>query len=555
MWIRRLCRSKPFIAAQRLTWSKRASRKLLKTVSAASRAFARFPRASRDGRSDVTIEFELARDIEAAANDIRSAVSRIASQLPDEAEAARVTKMDSDGDSIVWLSVVSDRMSNVELSDFVERNVVDRLAVVNGVARVRSGGLGLRYAMRVWLDRKAMAARGITVTDIEGALRQENVELPAGKIESEQQDFSVRLQRSYSTPKDFASLPLAEGEDGHIVRLGEVADVELGTEDERYFFRGNKTPRVGMGIVKQSRANTLDVVTAVRAEMDRIRMSLPEGMRIFENYDSSVFIQEAIEEVYFTLSVAMGLVIFVIYLFLGSVRSAIIPAVTVPVCLIASFSAMFAFGLSINLMTLLALVLSIGLVVDDSIVVLENVQRRVELGEKPLAAAYRGARQVGFAVVATTAVLMAVFLPIMFLSGDIGRLFAELAIAVSAAVFFSSVVALTLTAMMCSKLLRPESQRVGLAHTVDEAFKRLQDKYMIWLAVALAYPKRILGGVIGVLVLVGLLFQVMPSEFAPPEDRGSMFGMMRGPPGASYDYSVKHMKLIEDVIAPYTESG
>ncbi len=510
---------------------------------------------SRDGRSDVVIQFHLDRDIEAAANDVRSAVSRITDQLPDDADLPEVSKFDADSSAIMWLNLVSDTMTNVELGDFAERHVVDRLSVIEGVALVRLGGGGLRYAMRVWMDRKAMAARGLTVEDIEVALRRENVELPAGSIESTDRDFTVRLERGYQTREDFASLPLARGADGHIIRLGEVADVRVGTEDERYFFRGNRVPQVGLGIVKQSRANTLSTARAVKAELVRMQSILPEGTRLYQSYDSSLFIEQAIEEVYITLSIAMGLVILVIYLFLGNIRTALIPAVTVPVCLIASFSVLAALGLSINLLTLLALVLSIGLVVDDSIVVLENVQRRIDAGEAPLAAAFRGARQVGFAVIATTAVIISVFVPIMFLPGDIGRLFSELAVAVTAAVVFSSLVALSLTPMMCSKLLKGEHEKGRLTQATDKFFKRAQAIYISLLKRLINAPVISLATVVGTIGLSVLLFQALPSELAPREDRGSFFAFMAGPPGASFDYSVAQMNKVEEILRPYTESG
>lgn len=510
---------------------------------------------SRDGRSDVVIQFVLNRDIEAAANDVRSAVARITEQLPEGADLPEVSKFDADSSAIMWLNLVSDTMSNVELGDFAERFVVDRLSVIEGVARIRFGGGGLRYAMRIWLDRKAMAARGITAADIEAALRRENVELPAGSIESVSRDSTVRLERGYRTRDDFANLPLTRGTDGHIVRLGEVADVVVGTEDERYFFRGNRVPQLGMGVVKQSRANTLSTARAVKEELTRIRAILPEGTRLYQSYDSSLFIEEAVEEVYFTLSIAMGLVILVIYLFLGNIRTALIPAVTVPVCLIASFSIMAALGLSINLLTLLALVLSIGLVVDDSIVVLENVQRRIDAGEPPLAAAFRGARQVGFAVIATTAVIISVFVPIMFLPGDIGRLFSELAVAVTAAVVFSSLVALTLTPMMCSKLLRQGHEKGRLSQATDRFFKRAQAVYISALERVVKAPVIALVTVFATIGLSVFLFQSLPSELAPREDRGSFFAFMAGPPGASFDYSVEQMNKVEEILAPYTETG
>src|SRR5690606_395238 len=277
----------------------------------------------------------------------------------------------------------------------------------------------------------------------------------AGRIESETRDFTLRVERGYRSPEQFSAIPLRKGEDGYVVRLGDVAEVEIGPRERRSYARSNDVPNVGLGIVRTSTANALDVARAARAEGERIQQTLPEGTEIFVSSDNTQFIEAAVERVYWTLGEAMLLVFLVIWLFLGRLRSALIPAVTVPVCLVAAFIALFAFGFSINLLTLLALVLCIGLVVDDAIIVLENVQRRADLGEPPLVAARRGTAQVAFAVIATTAVLVAVFLPVGFMEGNTGRLFRELSVALAAAVAISAFVALTLTPMMCSKLLRP----------------------------------------------------------------------------------------------------
>jgi multidrug efflux pump len=324
--------------------------------------------SSRNGSADVSMEFKLSRDIEAATNDVRDAVSRVQDRLPEEADPPEISKVESDSDAIVWLNMRSDRMDSLELSDYAERYVSDRLSAIEGVARVIVGG-GQRYAMRIWLDREALAARGLAVSDIEAALRRENVELPAGRIESENRDFTLRVQRNYRKAEDFAKLALAKGSDGYVVRLGDVAKVERAAEERRSYLRSNGQPNVGLGIVKTSTANSLDVARAARAEAERVQQSLPEGTEIFVAYDSTLFIESAVQRVYATLIEGGILVVLVIFLFLGSARSALIPAVTVPVCLIAAFIGLYAFGYSINLLTLLALVLRIGLVVDDAIVV------------------------------------------------------------------------------------------------------------------------------------------------------------------------------------------
>ncbi|HQX64762.1 MAG: efflux RND transporter permease subunit [Xanthomonadales bacterium] len=501
--------------------------------------------SSRNGSADVSMEFKLSRDIEAATNDVRDAVSRVQDRLPEEADPPEISKVESDSDAIVWLNMRSDRMDSLELSDYAERYVSDRLSAIEGVARVIVGG-GQRYAMRIWLDREALAARGLAVSDIEAALRRENVELPAGRIESENRDFTLRVQRNYRKAEDFAKLALAKGSDGYVVRLGDVAKVERAAEERRSYLRSNGQPNVGLGIVKTSTANSLDVARAARAEAERVQQSLPEGTEIFVAYDSTLFIESAVQRVYATLIEGGILVVLVIFLFLGSARSALIPAVTVPVCLIAAFIGLYAFGYSINLLTLLALVLCIGLVVDDAIVVLENIQRRADLGEPVLIAAKRGTRQVAFAVIATTAVLVAVFLPIGFMEGNTGRLFRELSVTLAGAVALSAFVALTLTPMMASKLVRPHVHRSGFNGFVHARLERLTALYRRGVVRSSGKP------VIFILVLLAafgasaVLLRFVPSELAPTEDRGVLHVSVTGPEGAGFDYTIGQMQQVEE---------
>ena len=505
---------------------------------------------SEDGVSLIQLEFTLERDIDDAANDVRDRVGGALDQLPAEADAPDIRKEDASGRVMLWLNLVSDRMDRLELTDYANRFIVDRFAVIDGVARVQVSG-GLDYAMRIWLDRDALAARSLTVADVEAALARENLELPAGAIRSEQRDFVVRMERGYHSAEDFRQLVLGKGGDGHLVRLGEVATVELGAAENRRQFRGNGVPMVGIGIVKQSNANTLAVARAVRAERDRTNLSLPEGMELKQSYDSSVFIESAIAEVYLTLFIACGLVMVVIWLFLGDTRAMLIPAATLPVSLIATFIVLYFFGYSINLLTLLALVLAIGLVVDDAIVVLENIHRRMRAGETPLVAAWRGTRQVGFAVVATTLVLVSVFVPITFLQDDIGRLFGEFAVAMAAAVLFSALVALTLSPAMCSIMLRPDT----VEHGAGRAFTRAQAAYRRSLAGVLHHPWIALAVFAAVLAGAWLLLRAIPSEFAPREDRGTFFMFITAPEGSSFDYTMRHVDDIERRIMPMVERG
>ncbi len=506
---------------------------------------------SANGRSNISIEFNLSRDIEAAANDVRDAVSRVISRMPEEAEQPEIAKVESDADPIIWLNMSSSTMDTLQLSDYAERYITDRLSSIDGVAQVRIGGQQ-RYAMRIWLDRDQLAARGLAVGDVEDALSRENVEPPAGRIESADRDFTLRVTRNYQKPEDFAQIPLGKGADGYVVRLGDVAKVELGSEERRAYFRSNGVPNVGLGVVKTSTANSLDVAHAVREEADKIRSSLPKGTQIFVAFDTTTFIDAAVDRVYETLLEGIVLVLLVIWLFLGSVRAALIPAVTVPVCLIAAFIALYAFGFSINLLTLLALVLCIGLVVDDAIVVVENIQRRVDLGEPPLVAAKRGTAQVAFAVLATTAVLIAVFLPVGFLEGNTGRLFRELSVALAAAVAISAFVALSLTPMMSSKLLKPHAkEKPNRVHGwVNRQFDKLSRGYGHVLEKTVHRSWMFGGLMVVAMVCAVVLFRFIPSELAPAEDRGSFQVMIDGPEGAGFDYTVGQMQQVEKILAP-----
>ena len=510
--------------------------------------------ASRDGRSQVTVEFEVERDIDAAANDVRDRVARTVDRLPEEADPPEIAKADANTQQIMWLSLSSDRLSQLELSDYARRFVQDRLAMVSGVASVRIGG-EREYAMRVWLDRQALAARGLTVLDVEAALRRENVELPAGTVESFEREFTVRVERSYRTAGDFAALVLRQGSDGYLVRLGDVARVEVGPANDRSELRANGVPTIGLGVSAQAKANVLDTARSVKAELARMSSGLPEGMEIVAGYDASIYIEQAIFEVYKTLLVATGLVVLVIYLFLGSFRAMLVPALTVPVSLTAAFIVLWAMGFSVNLLTLLALVLSIGLVVDDAIVVLENVYRRVEAGEPPLLAAYRGARQVGFAVIATTLVLVAVFVPIAFMEGNLGRLFSEFSLAIAGAVCFSSLVALTLVPMAASKLLRPAGERAGPAALVDQAFSLFSRTYSHSLGGLLRRPLWVSGFLLAVVAGGWQLFTSLPQEYAPTEDRSSFFVIMNAPEGASFEYTQRYARDMENVLLPLLDKG
>jgi len=512
---------------------------------------------SRDGRSSINIEFTLDRDLEDAANDVRNAVGRARGNLPADVLEPVISKADSDANAIMWFSLSSETMDLVELSDFAQRYIVDRIGVIDGVANVQIGG-DARRALRIWLDTNALAARGLTVQDVENALRAQNLDLPAGYVQSQERDYQVRVTRPFQTPEEFARLPLSRsaGAGDAVVRLGDVARVEFAPVEERRIFRGNRRDQVGIGIVRQSQSNALDVARGVKAEIERIQHTLPEGVSLDLTYDGTVFIEQAISRVAQTLLEATILVVLVIYLFLGSWRAAFIPTAVIPVCLIGAFLVLAVFGFTINLLTLMALVLSIGLVVDDSIVVLENAQRRVDtLGEPKLVAAQRGARQVFFAVVATSAVLVAVFAPMLFIGGYVGKLFVELSVTIAGVVVISAFAALSLSPVMCSMLLKPAAQSTPLARFVDRALNALRASYRTSLEAALNNKMPVFAMFVAVLAGGWFLFTQLSSELTPAEDRGMMMAFVNAPEGSGFEYTSRVMEQVEGTLMEYVEAG
>ena len=510
---------------------------------------------SEDGRSRIEIEFSLDMDIDAAANDIRDRISGALRNLPDDADNPEVTKADSSEEIVVWMSLSGEDYSITELTDYANRFLVDSLSVQPGVARVRVGG-GSDYAMRVWVNRNALAARGLTVSDIEDSLRAENVELPAGSIESKDRQFIVRLPRSFASAEDFQRLALNQGDNGYLVRLADVARVEVGAVEDRTVFRSNGVPMVGLGMIMQSTANVIELSDAVKIELERLQGTLPEGMSLSLDYDASLFVSGAIDQVVMTLFIAMALVVVVIFLFLGNLRTTLVPAVTVPIAVIGAFTALAAMNFSINLLTLLALVLAIGLIVDDAIVVLENINRRMhDYGETPLVAAFRGTRQIAFAVIATTLVLVAVFVPLSMLQGDIGRLFSEFALTMAAAVVISTLLALTLTPMMASKILKPGMHDSRIGKSVQWLLNGTQRRYQTSLEWMLRMRWLVVAMFILLIATTAWLATALPNEYTPQEDRGNFIVLVNGPEGATFSYMMDYMDEIEARLAPLVTSG
>jgi len=510
---------------------------------------------SYDERSIITLEFTRDRDIDGAANDVRDRVASVLAVLPDEAEPPQISKQDSGAETSMWISVSSNTRSIMEVSDFAERYVVDALSAVDGVARVRNSG-ARRPAMRIWVDPKRLAARELTVADIEDALRRENVQIPSGRLESTAREFTLRTNTDFRSAGDFEQLVLKQGQGDYLIRLGEVADVEFAPEDSRTYSSSDGGADMSLGIIPQAQANLLQVNTDVKKRIDELQATMPADITLGINIDTAVFIRASLLEVGKALAIALGLVLIVIYAFIGTVRATIIPAITIPISIISAFIVMAGLGYSINTLTLLGFVLAIGLVVDDAIVVLENIVRRIEGKEPTLLAAVNGSREIGFAVIATTLVLIAVILPVSFMPGNIGDIFNEFGISLAAAVAFSSLVALTLVPMLTSKLFHDNRLHRGrFAHFVDALFKRLSFGYERLLRRASAHPVIVIVAALAMFLGSLTLLNRLPAEFMPREDRGLAMALIQAPDGSSLDYTVDYIKRVEDIILADKEKG
>jgi len=510
---------------------------------------------SFDEVSQISIEFSRDRDVDGAANDVRDRVSRVVSMLPDEADPPVVTKQDAMAETTMWINVSSDKRSIMEVSDYAERYLIDAFSVVDGVAMVRFNG-SRRPSMRIWVDPKRLAARGLTVADVEDALRRENVQIPSGRLESTTREFTLRTDTGFRSVADFEQLVLARGNDDYLVRLGEVAEVEVAPEDVRSFSRTDGVSGMSLAIVPQAQANMLEVNEAVAQRIEELRPTLPPDINVGINFDNSVFIRASMAEVAKALGLALALVLIVIYGFIGTIRATLIPAVTIPISIISAFIVMAALGYSINTLTMLGFVLAIGLVVDDAIVVLENIARRIERKEPTLLAATEGSREIGFAVIATTLVLVAVILPISFMPGNIGLIFNEFGISLAAAVSFSSLIALTLVPMLTTKLFADNRlHRSRLTHVVDGLFKRLADRYERLLRQIIRRPVLVIGGALAIFLSSLLLVDRLEVEYMPREDRGFAMISLTAPDGASLEYTLGYVEQAEKIALADKEKG
>ncbi|WAC29223.1 efflux RND transporter permease subunit [Ancylobacter sp. SL191] len=501
---------------------------------------------SRSESSRITVRFRPEINPDVAASDVRDRVSRVRQRLPDEIDEPVISKVEADAQPVVFVVFRSDRMNGLELTDYIDRYVVDRFKNLTGVADVQIYG-ERRYAMRVWIDRERLASYALTVQDIEDSLRAQNVEIPSGRIESTDREFNVLSRTALSTVDQFNDIVVKRA-DGAQVRLGEVARVELGAADERRSSRFQGAQAIIVGIIKQAVANPLDVSSGVRGVLPAVNQSLPEGMSATVGNDNAVFIDRSIKSVFHTIFEAVVLVVLVIVLFLRSWRASLIPIVTIPISLVTTFAIMYALGFSVNTLTLLAMVLAIGLVVDDAIVVLENIFRHIEHGMKPIPAAIKGSREIGFAVIAMTLTLAAVYAPVAFASGRTGRLFLEFALTLAGAVLISGFVALSLTPMMCSRLLRHEAKPGRVSAFIERGLSGLENGYRRWLTATLKVRPLVLLVALLVGASSGVLLYVLPSELSPVEDRGIVRVTGSGPEGSTLGYTSRYTNQIDGIV-------
>ncbi|HET7585285.1 MAG TPA: efflux RND transporter permease subunit [Gemmatimonadaceae bacterium] len=504
--------------------------------------------SSAEEVSTITLEFTLDRDVESAAQDVRDKVSRVRGRLPDEVEEPVVAKQDADANPFFFLALSGDNYSLLQLSDIADRLVKTRLQSLPGVGSAQIFG-ERRYSMRVWLKASALAAHSLTVQDVENAIRSRSVEIPAGRIESERREFTVRSLGELKTPEEFGALTVSN-RDGQLVRLRDVARVELGPEDERSTLRYAGTPAVAIGVVRQSKANLIEVADAIRAELPSIQASLPPGVHLISAFDQSVFVKRSIKEAQETLVIAAALVVVIIFLFLRNLRATVIPGLAIPTSIVGTFALLFFLGFSINNLTLLALTLAIGIVVDDAIIVLENAYRhQEELHETPLAAATNGTREIGFAVIATTIALVAVFTPLAFLRGTTGRLFNEFGIAVAGAVVISGLIALTLTPMLSSRILRVPERHGAIYQTLERGFHALSSGYAALLARLVRHRWATVAGGVVMLLLAVVIFRSLKREFVPAEDRGYFIIVTVAPEGATLGYTDEYQQRVESILS------
>jgi hydrophobe/amphiphile efflux-1 (HAE1) family protein len=507
---------------------------------------------SKEEVSNITIEFNLSRSVDVAAQDVRDRVSRARGKLPDDIREPIIAKAEADANPIMWIALHSDRYDTLELSRIAERQLKDVLQTTPGVSQIVIGG-EKRFAIRVWLDAAKMAARGVTVPDVERALKEQNVELPSGRVENLDREMTIQTQGELKTAEQFNTLVI-RNEGANLVRLRDIGEARVGPEDERSIGRFNGQPAVALGVVKQTQANTLEVARGIKKEMERLRSVVPEGIQIDLPYDESEYVGQAVHEVWTTLGIAFVLVVVVIYVFLRSLRATLIPTVAIPVSIIGTFAALYFLGYSVNILTMLALVLVIGIVVDDAIVVLENIYRHIEEGLAPMEAAKKSMDEISFAIIAITFSLVAVFTPLAFQTSTTGRLFIEFAVTVAVAVIISAFVALTLTPMMSARILKPHSEGHNWLLRIFERFIGWMTRlYERWLDRALRFRWAAVGVGVAAIALAGFFASRLDKDFLPEEDKGRLLCIVVAPEGSTSEYTDRQLRKLEEIVKSFPE--
>ena len=512
---------------------------------------------SENGKSTINIEFDTEIDLDDAANDIRERVARVVDALPSESKPPQILKQAAGFTTTMWLALSSPTWSNLELGDYAERYLVDKFSSVKNVGRILVGGLR-ELSVRVWIDPIKLAANNLTIQEVEQALRNENVSLPAGTLEASNIDLTINLEKSYNDLEKLKQLPIKKSKD-NLVILSDVANIEFGPVSEKALFRAQSKDAlnlktVGIGIYARSGASTVELSKEIKKKVDEVKKTLPEGLNLEIAFNRATYIGAAINEVYKTLIIAFVLVVIIIYLFLGNFKAVIVPAIALPVSLIATFLGIYLFGLSINIFVLLSFILAIGIITDDSVIMTDAIYRRIENGENPLVAAYKGSKQITFAIIATTLILLAVFLPLIFIEGIAGTLFRETAIALSFAIVVSSFVALTLSPMLGSKFLDRRAKTNFFVVKFDKFFKGFSNFYQETLKYWLDKKKTIITFIILIIIGSGLLYNFGKKELLPMEDRGAYLVIGFTDEGSSFQYTQKRAEDVEKRLIPLLQT-
>ncbi|MDB2709446.1 efflux RND transporter permease subunit [Candidatus Pelagibacter bacterium] len=512
---------------------------------------------SENGSSSINVEFNPDIDLDNAANDIRERVARVVDRLPSEAAAPQILKQSAGFSTTMWLAVSSATWSDLELGDYVERYLVDQFSSVKNVGTISTGGLR-DLSVRIWIDPIKLAANNLTIQEVEGAIRKENVSLPAGTLEATNIDLILNLDKSYNDIEKLKILPIKKNQNS-VVRLSDIANVEFGPVSEKNLFKAQSKDAldlntVGIGIYAKSGASTVELSKEISKKIEEVKKTLPDDLNIEVAFNRATYVGTAIDEVYKTLIIAFILVVIIIYLFLGNIKAVIVPAVALPVSLIASFLGLYLFGLSINIFVLLSFILAIGIITDDSVIMTDAIYRRIENGESPLIAAYKGSKQISFAIIATTLILVAVFIPLIFIDGIAGTLFRETAIALSVSVVVSSFVALTLSPMLASKFLKKEPKQNFIVTKFDKFFKSFLKFYEETLGYWLNKKKIIISFIVFTIIISGVLFHFTKKELLPLEDRGVYLVLGFTDEGSSFEYTEKRAEDVEKRLIPLLQA-